>query len=189
MKMIAHRHVSISLLTFFALIASLIAGCAGMDKATTGAAAGAGIGALAGQLIGHNTAGTLIGAGVGAGLGYIIGNEMDKSETSKRQTVTADETKPLADTTWQIVNVTPKPKHKDPYTSRVSHFQPNGTVISTLMKPDGKVETTKERYRIVGTTLIINHDNYVVNARFQINGNQMILDTGEYSMVLQRLDS
>ena len=59
--MLAHRHVSISLLTVFALIASLIAGCAGIDKATTGAAAGAGIGALAGQLIGHNTAGTLIG--------------------------------------------------------------------------------------------------------------------------------
>ena len=187
--MVVYRHGKISLVKVFTITVFLIAGCAGMDKATTGAAAGAGVGAIAGQIIGHNTAGTLIGAGVGAGLGYIIGNEMDKSETSKRQNVTADETKPLADTTWQIVKVTPKPKQKDPYTSRISHFQPNGTVISTLMKPDGKVETTRERYRIVGTTLIINHDNYVVNARFQINGNQMILDTGEYSMVLQRLDS
>jgi len=104
----------------------LVTGCAGMDKATTGAAAGAGIGALAGQLIGHNTAGTLIGAGVGMGVGYIIGNEMDKQKAAKQQNVAEDETKPLADTTWQIIKVTPKPKHKDPYTSRVSHFKTDG---------------------------------------------------------------
>ncbi|MBP8980900.1 MAG: hypothetical protein KBG09_06625 [Syntrophobacterales bacterium] len=167
----------------------LITGCGGMNKATTGAAAGAGIGALAGQLIGHNTAGTLIGAGVGMGLGYIIGNELDKQKVAKQQTVAENETKPLADTTWQIVKVTPKPKQKDPYTSRVSHFKTDGTVISTLMKPDGKVEITNERYRIVGSTLIINHDDYIINARFRIDGRQMILDTGKYSMVLQRLDS
>lgn len=160
-----------------------------MNKATTGAAAGAGIGALAGQLIGHNTAGTLIGAGVGAGLGYIIGNEMDKDNAAKRKAVTEEETKILADTTWQIVKVTPKPKNKDSYTSRISHFRPDGTVINTLMKADGTVEITKERYRIVGATLILNHDNLVVNARFKIDGNQMIMDTGEYSMLLQRLDS
>lgn len=167
----------------------LVTGCAGMDKATTGAAAGAGIGALAGQLIGHNTAGTLIGAGVGMGVGYIIGNEMDKQKAAKQQNVAEDETKPLADTTWQIIKVTPKPKHKDPYTSRVSHFKTDGTVISTLMKPDGTVETTNERYRIVGSTLIINHDNFIINARFRIDGRRMVMDTGEYSMVLQRLDS
>ena len=85
-------------------------GCATLDKSEMGAIGGTGVGAIVGQAIGHNTAGTLIGAGVGLGLGYIIGNEFDKADTKKRQKVTQQEVQPLANTTWQVISITPRPK-------------------------------------------------------------------------------
>ncbi len=161
-----------------------MAGCA--TQAQTGAVTGAGVGALMGQIIGGNTAGTLIGAGVGTGVGYIIGNELDKNAAMKRQQVMMEETRPLAGTTWQVVSTVPKPRHS--YKSLVSHFRPDGTVISTKTFWDDKVETDIERYRIVGSTLIINKPDYVINARFRLEGNRMYMDTDKYSIVLQRVD-
>lgn len=159
-------------------------GCA--SKAKTGSLAGAGVGALIGQAIGGNTAGTLIGAGVGTGVGYLIGNSMDKKDAQSRQTVQEEETRPLANTTWQVVSVTPKPQQ--PVKTLVVHFKPDGMVTSTRTFEDGSVKVANERYRIVGDTLIINQDNYVINARFKIEGNQMIANTDKYSLVLTRLN-
>ncbi len=59
-------------------LVTLFSGCAGMNKAQSGALGGAAGGAAIGQMIGHNTEATLIGAAVGTMLGYIVGNEMDK---------------------------------------------------------------------------------------------------------------
>ncbi len=161
-----------------------MAGCA--TQAQTGAVTGAGVGALMGQIIGGNTAGTLIGAGVGTGVGYIIGNELDKDAAMKRQHVMVEETRPLAGTTWQVVSTVPKPKQS--YKSLVAHFRPDGTVVSTKTFWDDKVETDIERYRIVGSTLIVNKPDYVINARFRLEGSRMYMDTEKYSIVLQRVD-
>jgi hypothetical protein len=163
------------------------AGCATMDKSEMGALGGAGVGALVGQAIGHNTAGTLIGAGVGLGLGYIIGNEVDKSDAKKRQAVTPKEVEPLANTTWQVVSITPRPKK--PFHSMVTRFNGNGTVTTTKTYANGKVETDEESYRVVGSTLIINDPGYVINSRYRIDGNKMYLDTGDHSIVMQRVGS
>ena len=163
------------------------AGCATMDKSEMGAVGGAGVGALVGQAIGHNTAGTLIGAGVGVGLGYIIGNEVDKSDAKKRQKVTQEEVQPLANTTWQVVSITPRPKKH--YQSMVTRFNQDGTVTTTTTLANGKVETDNESYRIVGATLVINKPNYVINSRYRIDGNKMYMDTGDHSIVLQRVGS
>jgi hypothetical protein len=159
-------------------------GCA--SKKQTGALAGAGVGALIGQAIGGNTAGTLIGAGVGTGVGYLIGNEMDKKDAKSRETVTASETAPLANTTWQLVSIVPDPKKN--VKSLVIHFKPDGTALTTRTFTDDSVKTATERYRVVGETLIINQDDYVINARFAINGNQLIANTDKYSIVLRRVD-
>lgn len=163
------------------------AGCATMDKSEMGALGGAGVGALVGQAIGHNTAGTLIGAGVGLGLGYIIGNEVDKSDVKKRQTPTPEEVQPLANTTWQVVSITPLPKKK--FQSMVTRFNQNGTATTTTTHANGKVETDTESYRVVGATLVINKPNYVINSRFRIDGDKMYMDTGEHSIVMQRVGS
>jgi uncharacterized protein YcfJ len=163
----------------------MVSGCASMDKAQTGGLAGAGMGALIGQAIGGNTAGTLIGTGVGLGLGYIIGNELDKQDAKQRQTVREDETRLLAGTSWKVTSINPKPKK--PYTSIVTNFSPNGTVTTTTTYPDGSIKREVESFRIVGSTLIINKPDYVINSRFKIEGNRMYLDTGEHSVVMERL--
>jgi hypothetical protein len=41
---------------------------------------------------------------------------------------------------------------------------------------------------VVGDTLIINQDDYVINARFAISGGQLIANTDKYSIVLKRVD-
>jgi hypothetical protein len=163
------------------------AGCESMDKATIGGLSGAGIGALAGQMVGGNTAATLIGAGVGAGLGYIIGNEMDKEDAKKRQppAATQQEMEPFANTVWTVLSVNPQPKK--PFTSLTVRFNPNGTVTTTRTYADGKAETDTESYRVVGSTLIVNNPDYVINARFKIEGNRAYFDTGKFSVVMQRI--
>lgn len=47
--------------------------------------------------------------------------------------------------------------------------------------------TDSERYRIVGQTLIINQDNYVINATFRMEGNRLYLDTGKRNIVMKRM--
>ncbi len=171
----------------FALCLALLAtaGCESMDKAAYGGLGGAGVGALAGQIIGGNTAATLIGAGVGAGLGYIVGNEMDKSDAKKRQTATPQELQPFANTSWKMISVNPQPKK--PFMTLTSRFNSDGTVTTTRTFADGKVESDTEQYRVVGSTLIINKPDYVINARFKVEGDRMYLDADKWSAVMQRI--
>src|SRR4029079_15587090 len=61
---------------------ALLAGCAGMNKATEGGLFGAGVGGVVGGLIGrasgNTAAGAIIGAAVGGAAGASIGPYMDK---------------------------------------------------------------------------------------------------------------
>jgi hypothetical protein len=159
-------------------------GC--QTKAQTGALAGAGVGALIGQLAGGSTQATLIGGAVGTGVGYLVGNEMDKKKAKSEQAVTEAETKPLAGTSWQLTSIVPQPPVTAGKTLIVS-FRADGTAATTKTFADGTVKKAVERYRIVGETLILNQDNYVVNVRFTVNGDQLIANTDKYSMVFTRL--
>jgi len=168
------------------LALSLGAGCA--TKGQTGALTGAGAGALIGGLANmHGSWGAtaLIGAGVGAGVGYLIGNEQDKKDAQKRQTISEDETRPLGGTTWQVVSIAPK--QEKVYKSIVAHFRPDGTVVTTKTNMDGNLETLHEQYRVVGSTLIIYKPDYVENTKFTLEGNKLIIDYGNGSVVLQRV--
>lgn len=168
------------------LTLSLGAGCAtkGQTGALTGASAGALIGGLA-NMHGSWGATALIGAGVGAGVGYLIGNEQDKQDAQKRQTIREDETRPLGGTIWQVVSIVPKPEKA--HTSIVTHFRTDGTVVTTKTNMDGAVETLHEQYRIVGSTLIIYKPDYVENTTFSMEGSTLIIDYGNGSAVLQRV--
>jgi len=169
-------------LLLLSLVLGLGAGCA--TQAQTGAAAGAGLGALMGQAIGGNTAGTLIGTGVGAGLGYIIGNELDKQQAGQRRQASPTDLGPLPGTSWEVVSVNPRPSRH--YRSWKIHFRHDGTALSSKVDQDGVLTEDVERYRVVGSTLIMNQDNYLINARFHLEGNQMFVDTGDKSLVLRR---
>jgi hypothetical protein len=180
------KTVSLFCILGMLLSISMGAGCA--TKGQTGAAVGAGAGALIGGLANmHGSWGAtaLIGAGVGAGVGYLIGNEQDKKDAQKREAVREDEVKPLAGTTWQVISIVPKPErvHK----SIVAHFRHDGTVVTTKTNMDGKVEKLHEHYRIVGSTLIISKPDYVENAKFRMEGNKLIIDYGNGSVVMQRV--
>jgi len=156
-----------------------------MDEAEIGGLGGAGIGALLGQPIARNTARTLIGAGVGASLGYIIGNEMDKKEAQKRQVAVEHGTWPLANTAWQVLSDNPKPL--EPIKSKMGRCNPDGTLTTVTTYWDGRTVRDGERYRIVGQTLIINQDSYVINAALRVDGDRLYMDTGKYNIVLERM--
>ena len=169
------------------LALTLGAGCA--TQGQTGAATGAGVGALIGGLANmHGSWGAtaLLGAGIGAGIGYLIGNEQDKKDASKRQVATQEETRPLAGTTWQVIKIVPRQEKS--YKSIVSHFRHDGFVVTTKTNMDGRTEKTTERYRIVGSTLILNQPDYVENAKFKIEGDKLFIDYGNGSSVLQRVN-
>jgi hypothetical protein len=158
-------------------------GCA--TSAGTGTLAGAGVGAIIGQAVGHDTASTLIGTGVGMGVGYLIGNEVDKADAKKRQQVTAAEMAPFAGSAWQLISVNPPPPK--PVKSLVARFKPDGRVTTTRTYEDGTYQTADESYRVVGDTLIVNQPNYIINARYRIDGDRLYLTAGDRSAVLKRV--
>jgi hypothetical protein len=52
---------------------------------------------------------------------------------------------------------------------------------------DGRVETLHERYRVVGSTLIISKPDFVENAKFSIEGDKLTIDYGNGSVIMQRV--
>jgi hypothetical protein len=168
----------------------LLGGCETGGK--TGALAGAGIGALAGQLIGGDTTSTLIGAAAGTGIGYMIGNEKDKekakemNQETKTHNYTHTEVGPLGGTRWLLADVSPKTRVM-PYVSKIIEFRSYGRVITTTTNPDGTVDVTDERYRVVGNTLVINKPGLLINAQYGISGDQMIVSADDFRAVLKRM--
>jgi hypothetical protein len=159
-------------------------GCA--TKGRTGALAGGGVGALIGQAVGKDTEATLIGAAVGTGVGYLIGNEMDKKEAKELEAQSAvPNNAPLAGTSWRVTNlVRDEPL---PHRSIVVEFRNNGRVLTTRTLPDGGVLRDDEAFRVVGSTLIVNKPGYIVNAKFRIDGREMIVEAPKFRAVLERL--
>jgi hypothetical protein len=173
------KPIAISLL----LLATVVAGC--QTKGGTGAVGGAGVGALVGQAVGGNTQATLIGAGVGTGLGYIIGNEADKKDAKKREKARANELAPLAGTSWQLVSATPPPER--PAKSIIARFNSDGSLTTTRVFDDGSSTSDTEKYRVVGDTLIVNKPDYIINAKYRIEGNQLHLSAADRRVVMTRV--
>ena len=178
-------------LLILSLVTMIGSGC--QTGGQTGALAGAGIGALIGQAAGGDTKATLIGAAIGTGIGYIIGNEQDKQHAQTmsrgreaRPAYTHDEIGPLGNTRWMLVSLAPRDA-VPPYQSKIFEFRPGGRVITTTTNPDGSVDVFNERYRVVGNTLIVNKPGYLINARYEIENDEMIIDSQEFSAVLRRL--
>ena len=176
--------IAVILLLCFAV--GLLGGCA--TEGQTGALKGAGVGALIGGLAnmhGSWGASAVLGAGVGAGIGYLLGDEKDRERAARRRAVTREEMEPLAGTTWQVISVAPRQER--PFKSIVSHFRNDGIVVTTKTNMDGRIERSTERYRIVGSTLILSQPDYVENAKFRIEGDRLFIDYGNGSTVLQRI--
>ncbi|MEM7227561.1 MAG: glycine zipper domain-containing protein [Planctomycetota bacterium] len=158
----------------------------------TGALAGGGIGALVGQAAGGDTEATLIGAGIGAGIGYLIGNEEDKKQAremsarSAPPTYAHSDTGSLGGTSWKLVSLVPRDVVPE-FVSKTVEFRVDGRALTTTTKPDGDVEVYDESYRVVNDTLIVNKPGYIINARYQVSGNQLVVNAEDFSAVLERL--
>ena len=146
-----------------------------------------------GQAIGGNTEATLIGAAVGTGIGYIIGNEVDKKHAQEMSQTTSsagydhNEVTPLDGTRWKIVDLKAPEGRVPPFTSKIIEFGPKGQVKTTTTYSDGSVEVQEESYRVVGNTLIVNKPGYLINAKFGIFDDEMIVDAEDFRAVLKRI--
>jgi len=96
-----------------------------------------------------------------------------------------EDTRPLGNTKWRLVSITPK---ADSRAAVFMSFQPDGYVVETATDGDGSTASNTFPYHIVGATLIINRKDNDINARFRVEGNSLIMDTGECSMLLRRVD-
>jgi len=177
------RLLAITHLCSLSIAFATTVGCA--TKGRTGALAGGGVGAIIGQAAGRSTEATF-GAAVGTGVGYIIGNEVDKKEAKTLEAKNAiPNNAPLADTSWRVTSlVRDEPL---PHRSIVIEFRGNGRVITTRTLPDGKVERADEAYRVVGTTLIVNKPGYIVNAKYRIDGGELVVEAPRFRAALTRL--
>jgi hypothetical protein len=71
--------------------------------------------------------------------------------------------------------------------SMTVEFKPNGEVVTTRHEPGDTMTVTEERYRIVGDTLIINKPGYLINATYQVRGNQLTINCEQFRAVLERV--
>jgi hypothetical protein len=152
------------------------------SHAKTDALIGTGVGALIGQAIGGDTGATLIGAGVGAGAGYLIGNHQDKKAAAEHDYSTAT---PLTGTEWMLSDLTMK--NKPQYQSYTLKFTKDGKIVSTLIKPDGTKKIEEERYRIVDSTIVVHKDDYIINAKYALYGNELVITTDKFKAVLNKI--
>lgn len=93
---------------------------------------------------------------------------------------------PFPNTKWKIASIVPKPEKT--FKSIIFSFQPDGNVVETTDYPDGKVETSTNKYTVVGSTLLISKPGNSTNARFRIDGNTMLVDTGVYSIIFEKVN-
>lgn len=102
--------------------------------------------------------------------------------------VTHNQVGSLGGTRWMLVSINPR-SAAPPHVSLVIEFRPNGRAITTITGIDGAITVDDESYRVVDSTLILNRPGYLINARFQISGDEMIVSSENLSAVLRRLPS
>jgi hypothetical protein len=159
-------------------------------SSTKGMAWGAGIGALVGGVYGRHGSDALIGAAVGTGIGYVIGNNKDKKKAQQMSAQSPDkthsETGSFAGTSWQLQDWEPK-TGKETFKDKTFTFGSDGWVTTTTTNKDGRKATVRENYRVVDDTLVINRNNYIVNCKFALNGDQLTVNTSKLRAILKKI--
>ena len=153
----------------------LVSGCD--SSAKTDALIGTGVGALIGQAAGGDTGATLVGAGVGAGVGYL------KKAAAEHDYSTAT---PLTGTEWALSDLTME--NKPQYQSYTLKFTKDSKIVTTLIKPDGTKKIEEEKYRIVDDTIVVHKDDYIINAKYALYGNELQITTDKFKAVLKKIN-
>ncbi len=93
---------------------------------------------------------------------------------------------PLGNTSWVVTNINPKPERE--FKSMIFKFQGDGNLVETTVWPDGSEKSRTFPYSAVGSTLLIVQQKGNVNARFKMQGKDLLMiDAGDRSILLQRI--
>jgi len=186
------------------LSAILLTGCG-----TTSTSKGASLGAVVGGLS-DGWGGAATGALIGGGVGYLVDRSDDKAaataEQEKREAalemarITADPAtayrppniNPLTGSTWRAISIVSDEIPPGRYGSVVVTFQTNSKVTTLAIPPQGDPDVFVETYRVVEDVLILsgeeNGKSYVVNAKFSLADNQLIIVAEGLRIVLEEVE-
>ena len=153
-----------------------------------------GLGAIAARSVGHTKQIIEVGPEAGKGIGYVIANEADRaraqamSDASAGSNYSHSELGPLTNTRWRVRSLAPEDAGGERL-SMLATFRPSGHLVTRTILPDSTMRLMTERYRVVGDTLIINNDGYLVNAQYRINGETLTIIAGDFVGVFDRVRS
>jgi len=197
-------HVPNSRFTF-SLIAILILSGLVSACGTTSTSRGASTGAVVGGIV-DGWEGAAVGALIGGGLGALDDSAqarkkeqeirereiaaMEKSQvTSDPETAYRPEnSNPLTGSTWRVISLVEEEKKTAEFSSMVITFQTNTQATTLVQWADGKTETYTETYSVVSDALILTGKDYVTNAKYSVQGNQMVLVAPDVRVVLEEVE-
>lgn len=188
-----------------ALALDLSGGSATAQETKKSTVKGAGIGALLGQAIGKDTESTIVGGVIGAGVGRIVGKEKEKAQAAqsappvdatappKATTLPAPAPAPepdpalaLPNTIWKLDKLQPKDR-VPAFFSKIITFRPDNYLQTLTTDPEGNVTLSEESYSAVGNTIVVNKPEYTIQARFKLDGDQLIISAEDFSAILKRI--
>jgi len=189
----------------------LSTGSALAQKSKDYALGGAAIGAITGGVLSGKAGGAAVGAIAGGSLGYVVGNDKDKQRAQQQAAqeqaardkaqVSSDpataykapEENPFVGSTWQVISLVREKPGPD-YASIVVNFPTNSKVTTMAVRKDGEAETWVESYRIVDDVMVLSGKDretgepYVINAKFSVEGKQLIIVAPEGRAVLEEIE-
>ena len=190
----------IRITTIMAICMGLLTSC-GSTKTSQGASTGAIVGGLV-----DGWGGAATGALIGAGIGLMEDTADDQKRqqeqrdrelalveksavTSDNQTAYSPEnTNPLTGSTWRVISLVNEDSSSLDFASIILTFQTNTKATTLMLWQDGRSETYGESYAVVSDVLVFTGKDYVTNAKYVINNNQMVLATPSMRVVLEEVE-
>lgn len=99
---------------------------------------------------------------------------------------TADPADALYGDYWAVKSVSPKDR-VPPFFSKLAFFLPDGRLQTLTTSPEGHVTLSEEFFSTVDDTLVVKKPDYVIQARYKVEGDQLILSAEDFSVVLERV--
>ncbi|MGI9344592.1 MAG: hypothetical protein ACR2QV_17320 [Gammaproteobacteria bacterium] len=178
-------------------LATMMLSACGTTATSKGASLGAVVGGLTGGL-GDAATGALVGGGVG----YLVDRADDKQKareqterelraleasrvTENPETVYRPEpANDLVGKTWRVISLVTDEPYPD-YQSIVVTFQTNSKATTMTVWKSNEIETFIDNYRVVDNVLILSGEDYLVNAKYSIQDDQMVLVAEDFRAVLE----
>jgi len=99
--------------------------------------------------------------------------------------VNAADVAPLGGTSWTLQSVSPQPAR--PLRAMTIRFEPGGSAIVERTYEDGGTEKSQDRYQVIGSSLVVNRADPLLNARWKLTDDTLVLDSGTTQLTMGRL--